>query len=535
MIWGLKTMAQTQNVKMTRKERHAAHPIGQRTTNQERADEQCLSTPPITAIALISGTVYKDEGGDGIYDDKVDIPIPRAIVTAWLGDKAIAVTHTDEKGEYTLSVPTGRYYVIEVSLLSKGECYDPDLKKWGILSTLEGKKEGVSCPSNNQDISADYRMLNYGPSDYSWRLWHKGPVFDRENVVLVHGFKLPGSAKRSTCDEQFTKLDDLLQTKEDQYNVWQFEYADNAGGTLGKAAKYASRLAKAVDRISELTGNSLCSIVAYSMGGLIARQYAAAGGESRVAKLLTLATPHMGTLRFEPFNLKWPDKLIPRAGAELRTDSRFLWDLNTKVDSHVSEFAAVGGHSRGHTDGLIEMSSTSLAKFNSDGTVFENLYFVAVNRSHQNINQIKDKGDEVFQLISSFLRGGVAGISGLRPAEKPEDYNVHFFLTFALKEKPRWRMIYPCVVMANTGHRYWGFRVFSQGAKTDNGSHIFTVQLRPDEEGEARIYYARGKYVTAQVHKGQSTIVTEPLDTNSAVRERASANRPQFGVSFGGS
>jgi len=535
MISGLNTMAQTQNIKMTKKERHAVHPIGQRITNQERANEQCLSTPPITAIALISGTVYKDENGDGIYDAKVDIPIPGAIVTARLGDKAIAVTHTDEKGEYTLSVPAGKYYALKVSLPLKGDCYDPDLKKWGIWSTVKGKGESVPCPSNNQNIEVDYLMLNYGPSDYSWRLWHKGPVFDRENVVLVHGFRFPGSARPTRCEEQFTKLDELLQTKEEQYNVWQFEYSDNARGTLGTAATYASRLAKAVDRISELTGNSICSIVAYSMGGIVARQYAAAGGKSRVAKLLTLATPHMGTLRFEPFNLKWPDKLIPRAGAELRTDSRFLWDLNTKVDSHVSEFAAVGGHSRGHTDGLIEMSSTSLAKFNSDGTVFENLYFVAVNRSHLNINQIKDKDDEVFQLISSFLRGGVAGISGLRPAEKPEDYNVHFFLTFALKDNQRWRMIYPCVVMANTGHRYWGFRVFSQGAKTENGSHIFTVQLRPDEAGEARIYYARGKYVTAQVHRGQSTIVTEPLNGGSAVRERTSVNRPQLGLSLGGS
>jgi pimeloyl-ACP methyl ester carboxylesterase len=528
-------MGKLQNITTIKKERHTLHPIGQRVTNQEGADELYLSAPTITPTALISGTVYKDEDSDGMYATRVDIPIPRAIVSAWLRDEPIAVTHADEKGEYTLSVPAGRYYVLKVSLPSKEECYDPDLKKWGIWSTVEGNRESVPCPSSNQNIEVDYRMLNYGPNDYSWRLWHKGPVFDRENVVLVHGFKFPGSSRPTRCEEQFTKLDELLQTKEEQYNVWQFEYSDNARGTLGTAATYASRLGRAVDRISELTGNSICSIVAYSMGGIVARQYAAAGGKSRVAKLLTLATPHMGTLRFEPFNLKWPDKLIPRAGAELRTDSRFLWDLNTKVDSHVSEFAAVGGHSRGHTDGLIEMSSTSLAKFNSDGTVFENLYFVAVNRSHLNINQIKDKGDEVFQLISSFLRAGVVGISGLRPAEKPEDYNVHFFLTFALKNNPRWRMIYPCVVMANTGHRYWGFRVFSQGAKTENGSQIFTVQLRPDEDGEARIYYARGKYVTAQVHRGQSTIVTEPLNGGSAVRERTSVNRPQLGLSLGGS
>ncbi|HXZ95068.1 MAG TPA: alpha/beta fold hydrolase, partial [Dehalococcoidia bacterium] len=439
---------------------------------------------PVEPAALISGIVYKDEDSDGVYDATLDIPIPGAIVTAWLGDKAIAVTQTDEKAKYILSVPVGKYYAVKVSLPLNGDCYDPNLKKWGIWSTIEGNKEGVPCPSRNLDISAEYRMLNYGPNDYSWRLWHKGPVFDRENVVLVHGFKLPGSSRPNRCNEQFMKLDDLLQTKEEQYNVWQFEYADNAGGTPGTIATYASRLAKAVDEISELTGNSLCSIVAYSMGGLVARHYIATGGKSRVAKLLTLATPHMGTLRFAPFNLKWPDKFIPKAAEELRPHSRFLWDLNTKVDSHVSEFAAVGGHSRGHTDGLIEMSSTSLAKFNSDGTVFENLYFVAVNRSHLNINQIKDKYDEVFQLISSFLRAGVAGISSLRSTEKPEDYNAHFFLTFALKDNPRWRIIYPCAIMANTGHRYWGFRVFSQGAKTEHGSQIFTVQLRPDEDGE---------------------------------------------------
>ncbi len=520
---------------VTMKGQHALANIGLIVTHQESADEPYLSTPAIKITAPISGTVYKDENGNGMYDAKVDISIPRAIVSAWLRDKPVAVTRTDEKGEYKLSVPAGRHYVLKVSLPSREECYDPDLKKWGMWSTVEGHREDVPCPSSNQNISVDYRMLNYGSKDYSWRLWHKGPVFRRENVVLVHGFKFPGSARPTRCEEQFTRLDELLQTKEDQYNVWQFEYSDNARGTLGTAAKYASRLGKAINKIGELTGDNLCSIVAYSMGGIVARQYVASGGKSRVAKLLTLATPHLGTLRFEPFNLRWPDKLIPRAGAELRADSRFLWDLNTKADSNVPEFAAIGGYSRGHTDGMVEMSSTSLAKFNSDGTVFENLYFVAVNRSHLNINQIKDKGDEVFQLISSFLLGGIAGISNLRPAEEPKDYNVHFFLTFALKDNPRWRIIYPYVVVANTGHRYRGFRVFSQGAKTEDGAHIFTVRLKPDDDGEARIYYARGKYVTARVHRGQSTIVTEPIGADSAVREKTSVNRPQLGLSLGGS
>jgi pimeloyl-ACP methyl ester carboxylesterase len=519
----------------TMKGRHSLSDIGRTVTHRESADELYQSTPAIKLTALISGTVYKDENCSGMYDARADVAIPGAIVTAWLGGELIAAVHTDEKGEYALSVPAGRYYALKVSLPSKEECYDPNLKKWGIWSTVEGRREDVLCPSNNQDISVEYRMLNYGPRDYSWRLWHKGPVFRSENVVLVHGFKFPGFTKPTRCQKQFTRLDDLLQTKENQYNIWQFEYSDTVRGTLGTTAKYALKLDKAINKIEELTGNSLCSIVAYSMGGIVARHYIATGGKSRVTKLLTLATPHLGTLRFEPFNLRWPDKLIPRAGAELRPDSRFLWDLNTGADSNVPEFAAIGGHSRGHTDGMIEMSSTSLAKFNSDGTVFESLYFAAVNRSHLNINQIKDKGDEVFQLISSFLRGGIEGISRLRPAEEPQDYDVHFFLTFALKDKPRWRIVYPYVVVAKTGRRYWGFRVFSQGAKTETGAHIFTVRLRPDEEREVRIYYAPGRYVTAQVYRGQSTIVTEPLAAGSPARERTPANRPQLGLSTGGS
>ncbi len=73
-------------------------------------------------------------------------------------------------------------------------------------------------------------------------------------------------------------------------------------------------------------------------------------------------------------------------------------------------------------------------------------------------------------------------------------------------------MIYPFVVVPNTKRRYPGFRVFSQGAKTKDDSHIFTVPLRPDDEGELRIYYARDAYATVRVQSGQSTIITQPLD-----------------------
>lgn len=368
-------------------------------------------------------------------------------------------------------------------------------------------------------------MRNYGPSDLCWQLWHEGPVLDRENVVLVHGFRFPLAAKRGRCNKQFMDLDRLLQASEHRYNVWQFEYTADHRGTFDRVSAYASRLAKAIDRVRDITENATCSIVGYSLGGILARQYIAMGGKSRVDRLLTLATPNMGTLRFEPFSLqrRWAKRMFPRVAVELRPDSRLLWDLNIDVHaSSVPEFAAIGGYSWGRTDGMIELGSTSLVKCGPDGSIAEHLYFTGVRRSHLNINRIVSTKNEVFQLVHAFLSGGVEGIRSLRPAEKPEKYDATAFLTFSLREKPDSRMNYPCVIVENTGHRYSGLRMLSQGARTECGSHIFAVQLKPDDDGDARVCYAPGKYTVVRIRRGQSTVVTKPIDTNGTVRKAIS-------------
>jgi pimeloyl-ACP methyl ester carboxylesterase len=476
------------------------------------------------STALISGIVYKDEDGEAMYDAQVDIPIPRATVSAWLGNEFVAATYSDEKGAYTLFVPRGTGYTLKVSLLTE-ECYDPSFKKWGLWSSIKGRKDDVDCPADNQDISVRYRMLNYGPRDFSWELWHKGPLFDTQNVVLIHGFRFPGCAKKGRCDRQFGKLDDLLQTKDSLYNVWQFEYADSIRGTPDTLSIYAARLGQAIDRISGITGKDTASLIGYSMGGIVARQYIANGGKSRVNKLLTLATPHMGLLRVGPLSDRlthfmlslWPGKFDPKVAWELRPASKLLWDLNTKIESStVLEFASVGGYSGGYSDGLIDMASTKLARLDPDHSVAESIYFTMVNRSHININNIKGKYDEVFELIRNFLTGGVQGLSNLRLSRAPEIPDVSYLLTFALRKSPGWRRFtYPYVVVSSSGHCYKGFEVISEGARTDDGAYIFTVRLRPEDYGEALIYYAPRKYSTVQINRGESTIITEPLgDSN---------------------
>jgi pimeloyl-ACP methyl ester carboxylesterase len=359
-------------------------------------------------------------------------------------------------------------------------------------------------------------MRNYGPAGYLWELWHEGPVRDRENIVLVHGYRLPFSALPGRCDEQFGNLDRLLQATTD-CNVWQFEYVGSPWGTYESVSVYASRLDAALTRISEITGNRRCSLIGYSMGGLIARRYIAMGGKPNVDKLLTLATPHMGTLRFEPFSIPRTERFYPMAGIEVRPDSRLLWDLNTDVESSsVSEFAALGGYSWGCSDGTIEMGSTSLVRCTADGSVAEKFYFAGVSRSHLNINRIKTDSDEVFQMIMGFLMGGVGGISKVRCPEKPGDYRVPFFLTFSMAENGRGRRPSPRVVVTSSGRDYRGPRICTQGARTETGARIYTVQLRPEDNGEARIYSGPKEYATVQVHSGQSTVVVQPIGTGTA-------------------
>lgn len=66
-------------------------------------------------------------------------------------------------------------------------------------------------------------------------------------------------------------------------------------------------------------------IVGFSMGGLVARDFLQRlGGNKRVERLITIATPHNGT---------WTAFLLGNAGArQMRPGSPFLKDLNCDVE-----------------------------------------------------------------------------------------------------------------------------------------------------------------------------------------------------------
>lgn len=77
----------------------------------------------------------------------------------------------------------------------------------------------------------------------------------------------------------------------------------------------AARLGEEVDRIVEATGYERIHIVGHSLGGLMARYYVTRlGGDERVHTLVTLGTPHQGSLLAHAWNNSLTRQLRPGSG-----------------------------------------------------------------------------------------------------------------------------------------------------------------------------------------------------------------------------
>jgi pimeloyl-ACP methyl ester carboxylesterase len=83
------------------------------------------------------------------------------------------------------------------------------------------------------------------------------------------------------------------------------------------------RLSKFVDSVCVETGETKVILVAHSLGGLIALEYAhSPAGAGRVAECITVGTPHGG--------VKWRGPIPGRVGRELREEAPFVLDRQSR-------------------------------------------------------------------------------------------------------------------------------------------------------------------------------------------------------------
>ncbi len=100
-------------------------------------------------------------------------------------------------------------------------------------------------------------------------------------VLLIHGY----GCNSGYWHQMSQKLSDAKIT----------HHAVNLEPIFGDIDHFVPAVHQAVETLCRETGHERIIIVAHSMGGLIARAYMCRHGDHRIAKVITLGTPHHGT------------------------------------------------------------------------------------------------------------------------------------------------------------------------------------------------------------------------------------------------
>jgi triacylglycerol lipase len=142
--------------------------------------------------------------------------------------------------------------------------------------------------------------------------WFCRAVTNRNQVVLLHGL--------GDTAALFDRLCNYLEER--GWTTHRFDLVPRWGGAA--LEKPARQVASYIDRT--FPDGEKIDLIGFSMGGLIGRYYIQRlGGLARVSRLITISTPHQGTLTAY---LHWN-----RGIRQMRPRSDFLRDLNH--DSHV--------------------------------------------------------------------------------------------------------------------------------------------------------------------------------------------------------
>ena len=97
-------------------------------------------------------------------------------------------------------------------------------------------------------------------------------------------------------------------------------YTISYGPPLASIDRFADQLATRIDAVLRATGAIRVSLVGHSMGGLVARAYLRRYGEARVAQVITIGTPHAGSVHAWTF--------FGTSLAQLRPGNAWLRDLD---------------------------------------------------------------------------------------------------------------------------------------------------------------------------------------------------------------
>lgn len=154
----------------------------------------------------------------------------------------------------------------------------------------------------------------------AFRRFHKCPANPRRGppVLLIHGYG---------CNSGYWRaMSKALRAAGITHHAIDME------PVFGSIDDYPPRIAAAIEELCRDTGCERIVLVAHSMGGLAARAYLRDFGVHRIAKVVTLGTPHHGTVLAQ-FGLGTNSREMHwRINAEARPGSEWLCRLVQRED-----------------------------------------------------------------------------------------------------------------------------------------------------------------------------------------------------------
>jgi triacylglycerol esterase/lipase EstA (alpha/beta hydrolase family) len=97
-------------------------------------------------------------------------------------------------------------------------------------------------------------------------------------------------------------------------------YTINYGPPYGDIEHFAEQLGSKIESVCAATGTARVLLVCHSMGGLVARAYVRQRGPARIERIITIGTPHHGSV--------FARGLIGRCLAQMRPGNAWLAELN---------------------------------------------------------------------------------------------------------------------------------------------------------------------------------------------------------------
>jgi pimeloyl-ACP methyl ester carboxylesterase len=217
-------------------------------------------------------------------------------------------------------------------------------------------------------------------------------------VVLVDGFDLNGCPQAQNMVSVFGALPGLLQR--DGANILFFDNCSWRGQpieTLGEL------LSNSITNFRDAMGAPQVDVVAYSMGGLIARAALSQNPRPPVRKLILIGTPNLGT--------GWGNlSVFNSQGQEMAPGSPFLRSLNAMSQS--ADMMAIAGLANGgEGDGLVGLWSAALNNIMPNGGDARTRVISACHGPQVSwctgtqIAYVTNEGHPTYQMIRSFLDG----------------------------------------------------------------------------------------------------------------------------------